>query len=153
MLASLAPPHSPTRRRLRTGLSLCRLTPVYLAFGVLRHFVRLDRLARWAWQPPDGRAAGPEHEARTVALAIRLGQLFRAVDRHCLQRSLLLYRELSAAGASPSLVVGFGRQDTRVIGHAWVVVRGVPIGESAEWLASLSPAVAFGRGGQRVDPA
>jgi hypothetical protein len=126
---------------------------VYLGFGVLRHLVRLDRLALWAWQSPDGRPAGPDHEARTVALAIRLGQLFRAIDRDCLQRSLLLYRELSAAGAAPSLVVGFGRQDTRVVGHAWVVVRGEPVAESPEWLASLAPAMVFGRGGQRVDPA
>jgi hypothetical protein len=138
------------RHRVRTALSLCRLAPVYLGFGILRHFVRLDRLVGWAWQPPAARASGPEQEARVVALAVRLGQIFRAVDRHCLQRSLLLYRELSGMGAGPSLVVGFGRTNDQLRGHAWVLVRGQPVAEPLEWLSTLSPTVVFGPDGRRI---
>ena len=141
----------PARGRLDTALNLCRLAPLYVGFGILRHCVRLDRLVGWAWQPPSGPAGDRERQARLVALTIRLGRIFGAVDRHCLQRSLLLYRELSAAGAAPSLIVGFGRQDGRLLGHTWVVVQGEPVAENRDWLAALSPTVAFGPDGRRLN--
>ena len=56
--------------------------------------------------------AGPrDHkvERRLAASVLRLSQLLSLSDRDCLQRSLLLYRLLSRAGANPILVIGFRR--------------------------------------------
>jgi hypothetical protein len=49
---------------------------------------------------------------------------------NCLERSLVAYRFLGRAGASPQLVIGVARDERGVRGHAWVTVDGRPIGES-----------------------
>jgi Transglutaminase-like superfamily len=66
------------------------------------------------------------------------------LDRDCLQRSLLLYRVLSRAGADPTLVVGFQRLDSRIMGHTWVLIDGHAVIESDADLIRFSPALRFG---------
>ena len=78
---------------------------------------------------------------------LRLSKLLRIADRDCLQRSLLLYRLLSAAGANPELVVGFGKQDGKIIGHAWVLVDDVSLVEPEPDLVRFSPVLRFGARG------
>src|SRR5262245_48657412 len=115
--------------RLATGLVLGRLLPAFLLLGLLKHLVPLRWLARWAWCVPSG-PRDREAERRTIARVVRLSRLIGQLDRGCLQRSLLLYRVLSRAGADPALVVGFGRMDGRTRGHAWVVVDGEALTEA-----------------------
>jgi hypothetical protein len=136
-------------RRLRTGLVMGRLFPAYALFGVFKHFVPLRWLARWAWCPPN-RPRDREAERRMVESVLRLSQLAGLRDRDCLQRSLLLYRVLSRAGADPRLMVGFLRRSDRIHGHAWVTVDGHPVIESEPSLLHLSPALSFGSRGAPI---
>ena len=135
-----------TSNRFRTGLVVGRLLPAYVLLGLLKHLLPLRWLARWAWCPP----AGPrdrEAERRLVASVLRLSQLTGLPDRDCLQRSLLLYRVLSRAGADPTLVIGFHRMNDRILGHAWVIVDGHTVIEPAADLLRFSPTLGFGFGG------
>jgi len=130
-------------RRLKKGAAIGRLLPTYLLFGVLKHFIPLEWLVRWAWSP----STGPrDHEAQKylVACASRLNRLLGSSDRDCVQRSLLLYKMLSRAGVEPRLVVGFDRTNGLIIGHAWIVIDGCPIMESEDDLRRFSPAFSFG---------
>jgi hypothetical protein len=116
--------------RPETALTILRLVPAYLAAGVLKRVVPISTLARWAWRPPAGRR-NPAEERRLVRCVVRLSKLAPFGDANCLQRSLLLYRELSRGGADPRLVIGFRRREGRVDGHAWVEVAGDVVGEPA----------------------
>jgi hypothetical protein len=132
--------------RLRTAVSVCRLLPWFLAFGVLKRFVALPTLARWSWRAPKRKAATPD-AARIAAYVLRAGALAGVPDRDCLQRSLLLYRELSGAGLGPELAVGFQQENGGVTGHAWVSVRGAVIGERDLDQSRFAPILRFGERG------
>jgi hypothetical protein len=132
--------------RLRVGIGLAWMVLPYLLLGILKQFVPLRRLARWAWCPSAG-TRDRELEHRLATRVLRLSQLLALPDRDCLQRSLLLYRVLSRAGADPTLVAGFHRVNGRIIGHAWVVVDGRPVIESEGELLRFSPALGFGSRG------
>jgi hypothetical protein len=128
--------------------ALLRLAPVYALFGLLKHFVALDTLARWAWRD----SAAPRdaaRERRMTARIVRLAHLFGAERGDCLHRSLLLYRELSGAGANPLLTIGFRRDDAGLKGHAWVVVDGEPVAETRDSLAAFTAALTYTAGGLR----
>jgi Transglutaminase-like superfamily len=131
--------------RLRNGLAVAQLVPAYLLIGVLKHLIPLRWLARWAWCSA-ARARDPEIERRLAAYVRRLSYLAGLADRDCLQRSLLLYRLLSRAGADPKLVIGLEpREGFR--GHAWVVVDGYCVTESPAELIRFAPILAFGMQG------
>jgi hypothetical protein len=132
--------------RIRTVVDGFRIVPAYLLLGVLKHLVPLRSLAKWTWCEvvwPRDRLA----ERRLTANVLRLSKLLRISDRDCLQRSLLLYRLLSAAGASPELVVGFREQEGKIIGHAWVLVDGKSLVEPESDLVRFSPVFRFGARG------
>jgi Transglutaminase-like superfamily len=132
--------------RIRKSLVIGRLLPFYVLVAILKHFVPLQLLAQWAWRAP----AAPrnrEAEGQLAARVVRLSHLMGVTDRDCLQRSLLLYRVLSRAGADPTLVVGFERLDSRILGHAWVVVDGRALLELDTDLCRFSRALNFGSRG------
>jgi hypothetical protein len=133
-------------RRCAAGLAVIRLAGVYLALAVLKRAIPLPVLARWAWREPRGRR-NREAERHAIARSIWLRRRLADMDRDCLQRSLLLYRELSRAGADPTLMVGFSNEAGRVQGHAWVVADGAPIGEAAPDPSRCVPTLSFGRRG------
>ena len=133
-------------RRLRHAATLARLAPAYARLGILKHFVPVHELARRAWQSGD--APRDRARERTVISAVcRLSRWSGLVDRDCLQRSLLLYRELSRGNADPVLVVGFRRVGPRVLGHAWVLADGLPIAERPDDLDGFDQFLTFGRHG------
>jgi hypothetical protein len=134
-------------RRWRTAFTLARLLPAYVAAGVLRHVVSLNRLARWAWRDSPAGAADAAEANRLAAAVTRLGRIVPG-DRNCLRRSLVLYRELSARGADPRLVVGFRRGTRGLQGHAWVTLAGGVVGDDAAYVASFTPTCCFGRAGR-----
>jgi hypothetical protein len=126
--------------------------PAFAAFGVLKHLVPLTRLARWAWREPD-RSPHPSRAPELVARVLQVGRWSGVPDRDCVQRSLLLYRELSRLGLDPTLVAGFQRQGAGLQGHAWVVAQGRIVGEAADALDRFTPAFQFGpRGVLRLEP-
>ena len=132
-------------------LGVGRLLAVYTLFGLLKHLVSLRLLARWAWCRPAG-WRDRDLERRLQKRVIRLSQLVGLPDRDCLQRSLLLYRALSHAGANPKLIVGFDQMNGRIFGHAWVVVDGHPVIESETDVLRFSPVLAFGWRGIFLSP-
>jgi len=133
-------------RRLRHGLALGGLVPAYVVLGAFKHVLPVERLARWAWRAPDPTVDGEKVRAR-VGLVLRLSRVAGRGDRDCLQRSLLLYRELSRGGADPVLVMGFRRDGGRIEGHAWVESRGRVIGDSADEVGRYAGMLRMGRGG------
>lgn len=144
---------SAATRRMSGAIVVARLLPIYLALAVAKHVVRIDRLARWAWRSPRPSPRAPGDEPRMVSLVLRLGAIAGRPDRDCLQRSLLLYRELSRAGADPRLFVGFRREHQRLVGHAWVECDGRPVTTEAIGREAFEATWGFGPGGRRLEPA
>lgn len=134
-----------TVRASRT-LLIVRLVFASLALGLLKHVVPLRRLARWAWRAP-ARTPAAIPTTELVGRVLQAGRISGTPDRDCVQRSLLLYRELSKAGLDPTLTVGVRRDPDRVRGHAWVEVHGRVVTESAAELGRFTPIVRFGREG------
>ena len=134
-------------RRCSTALAVGRLAALYIVFGLIKHAVPLAVLARFVWRRPRG-TRNRSAEVRLVARVIRARHLCREMDRDCLQRSLLLYRELSRVGADPMLIVGFRRAENGLRGHAWVIVDGEALAEEAPASAQFVPTFGFGRGGE-----
>lgn len=84
----------------------------------LKVMIPIGRLAPWIRR--EASVAAADRPARVAAidrLAREGGRL--VIPSNCLERSLLLYRLLSEAGAEPSLVVGV-RRTTGVEAHAWI---------------------------------
>jgi len=138
------------RRRVSAAWTIARLLPAFAAFGVLKHLVPIARLARWAWRPASrsDRAASASH---VISRVLQVGRWSGVPDRDCVQRSLLLYRELSRLGLNPTLVMGFRRQTGEVQGHAWIVVDDRIVAEEAAALAGFTPALRFGARGLLQD--
>jgi hypothetical protein len=122
-----------------------------LVFAVLKHVVSLQRLAKWAWREPgiNRPPVAPERIVERLLLARRLA---RWHSDDCLQSSLLAYRMLSDAGAGPILYVGFRDDQQGTVGHAWVVVDGRVMIDTAPRATRYVPAMAFGRGGALITP-
>ena len=136
-----------------TGLAtVLRLAPVYVALGLAKHVVRVDRLARWAWRPPRSTPPSRLEQQRIVSLVLRLGRATGQPERDCLERSLLLYRELSRAGADPRLVMGFRRDGARLAGHAWVERDGRPVTTESIGAEGFDATWTFGPGGRLLEP-
>jgi hypothetical protein len=127
-------------RRVGAALDVARLVVLFNLLGVAKRVVPLRSLARWAWSPRVDR--DPASLPTIVGRVLRAGRYAGVPDRDCLQRSLLLYRELSRAGASPRLVVGF-RRSAAVEGHAWVTVDGRLLADAAEALETFTPVMRF----------
>ena len=109
------------RRPVRATLEVARLAAGLCALAVLKHLLPLRILARWMWhRPVAGRRAGSWRQA--ASRLERARKLVALPDGDCLQRSLLLYRELSRSGLDPTLMVGFRTGPNGLEGHAWVVV-------------------------------
>jgi hypothetical protein len=132
--------------RFSAAWLLCRLTVLYIVFGMLKHVLHVTTLARWAWCSADPRHGGEAQRCATAAL--RVSTWFKFGDRNCLQRSLLLYRVLSHAGADPVLVIAFGRAGKGVQGHASVLVDRKLLFERGDIAASLQPVLRFGPEGR-----
>lgn len=118
---------------------------------VLKRTLALERLVRLMWLSPRSASRDAGREQQTIRIVARLA---RTSGGNCLERSLVLYRYLARANADPHLVVGMARPD-EYLGHVWVTVRGQPLLETSETLASYTEVVTFGESGARIgnDPA
>ncbi len=124
-----------------------RMTTWVLGLPLAKRLVPIERLAGRMWR--DGATERlPQRELFTMRLACRLT---RFSGSNCLDRSLILYRYLAAAGASPTLVIGISKQGRS--GHAWVTVDGVPVADSDALLQRYEGIVAFGPQGRRLSTA
>lgn len=138
--------------RLRTAATCGRIVTTYAAFAIMKRIVSIQTLVRWAWSEHRMSAAAQADEASALAVTW-LGQIRRISPAgDCLHSALVIYRELSRAGAAPHLVGGFARGGQNVVGHAWVELDGVPVGETEGDLARFTPALRFGVRGRPLDP-
>jgi Transglutaminase-like superfamily len=121
-----------------------------LVLPLVKRRLPLTRLVRLMWRGERARPMTPEREARIAKLA-RVVYRSEHMSRpgNCLERSLVLYRYLSAAGADPQLVVGIRNGEADVRGHAWITVRGEPVEEPPQSLDGLTQLVSFSGDGSR----
>jgi transglutaminase superfamily protein len=121
-----------------------------LVLPLMKRRLPLTRLVRLMWRGERARQMTPEREARIADLA-RVVYRSEHVSRpgNCLERSLVLYRYLSAAGADPQLVVGIRSGEPDVRGHAWITVRGEAVEEPPDSLDGLTQLVSFSGDGSR----
>ncbi len=127
---------------------LIRLASLYVAFAAFKRTVPLPTLARIAWADP--KAPLPRRPDAAVAGLTRLHRFVGIGRGDCLQSALVLYRELSRAGADPRLVMGFARDADGVTGHAWVEVDGCPVAERVEAVQRFTRTACFGQRGRRL---
>jgi hypothetical protein len=102
-------------------------------------------------QQPRQRFARPDATVRAGEI-VRVSRLFGAGDRDCLQRSLLLFRELTAAGEAPVLYVGFRKAASGLEGHVWVTCDGRLIADSLEDVDRFAVAMRLSVGGLEGSP-
>jgi hypothetical protein len=122
-----------------------------LLLPVLKRVVPIRPLVRLLRRSPDGSAFPAARivlYARWAARAVR----WRS-GGNCLERSLLAFRYLGASGAQPTLVVGLAPSGSRMIGHAWVLLDGRPVGETNDELRRFTAVMAFACDGTLVDDA
>lgn len=123
-----------------------------VALPVLKHLVPVRRLAMTMRKAPDGSARDGAREQRIVTFARWAARVTRwRSGGNCLERGLIAYRYLCEAGAEPLLVVGVGRGEEGLVGHAWVLVDGRPVGESPSTLAAYTPVFTFASSGELVE--
>ena len=115
-----------------------------LVLPVMKHLVPVKSLAEVMHQHPGTSHRDLAREQRIVTFARWGARLVRwRSGGNCLERGLLAYRYLCAAGARPILVVGLGRGESGMLGHAWVLVDGRPAGESQSAVDAYTPVFAF----------
>ena len=97
-----------------------------------------------------------DHPARNAELAIALARWVYRVPvfrDNCLEKSLLTFHYLPTGERGYRLVLGFRGFDRKAPpGHAWLTVDGVPVHDTTESLADLTPLVSFDESGRRLDP-
>ena len=123
-----------------------RLVAWRASLPLLKRTISVATLARWMWHAP----------LRGVVRATRMGHVRAILERggrvlsstNCLERSLLLYRLFSEAGAPVALVLGTRYIGDRLDGHVWVECDGEPYGEpdACKYLR----VVAFGAEGRQL---
>jgi hypothetical protein len=123
-----------------------------LVLPVLKRRMPLPRLVGVMWAGPGRGRRSREREAR-IAELVRF--LFRSEHHsrsgNCLERSLVLYRYLSAAGAEPELMVGLRPRDAaQPRGHAWITVGGALVAETPDELGGVTGIVSFRGDGSRA---
>lgn len=116
-----------------------------MVLPILKHIVPVRSLAAMMHRAAGDRPRDAAREERIVTFARWSARLMRwRSGGNCLERGLVAYRYLSAAGANPTLVVGLGRADRgAIVGHAWVLVDGRPAGESPSAISEYTPVFAF----------
>jgi hypothetical protein len=114
-----------------------------LVLPLLKWLLPLPRLVRLMWHGRD-RSRNPRREERIILLCRKLsGPAGERLTDNCLERSLVTYRLLSAAGAEPELVVAVAAEQD-VQGHVWVTLDGRTLHEDDDPLERFSPLLTFG---------
>jgi hypothetical protein len=114
----------------------------------LKHVLPLGRLVRLAHTRPRSGRSG-EFERRVETYMTAHGTFPRRAPGNCLERSLAAYRMLCAAGAAPTLMVGFRRGvSDDVLGHVWVVVDGRPLAERPDRVSTYTPILSYDADGR-----
>jgi Transglutaminase-like superfamily len=128
-----------------------RILAAALIVRLAKYVVPLPRLVAAMTPPPPGEGSRDHRrESRIALFAGWSARVVRPRDAgNCLERSVVLYRELARAHARPRLCIGFRREDSTILGHAWVLVDGVPVADSAHICDRYQVAMVFDPGQPR----
>ena len=120
-----------------------------------KYAIPLQTLVQMVSPTPREGPRDPCRERQIAVFADWASRIVRPRTRgSCLERSLVSYRYLVRARADPRLMIGFRRDESGVLGHAWVVVDGQPLSDSPATLAEYQVAMSFdARGRALADPA
>ena len=116
----------------------------FAVLPLLKRVMTLPQLATLMWSRESGDSRNLDREERATAIVRGLARCFGG---NCLERSLVLYRVLSRAGADPLLVAGIGSSNG-YLGHAWIKVEGRSLFEDEEPAETYSVFMRFGREGR-----
>jgi hypothetical protein len=118
---------------------------------ILKQILPIRPLVKLVWRAPRLEPDG-DREERVVTFARWACRLTRwKSGGNCLERALIAYRFLLEGGAAPTLVIGMGSvTPAEIVGHAWVLLNGMPAGESAASVSGFVPALVFGPDGVLV---
>jgi len=122
-----------------------------ICLPALKYAMPLPRLVQLMARPAGRAERDRSREQRIVALSRLVYTPLVRADIGCLQRSLLAYRYLSAAGAAPSLIVGVNKCEGMVSAHAWVELDGEPGGEPRAFVSQFIPTLTFGADGSALN--
>jgi hypothetical protein len=119
------------------------------ALPVAKRRLPLVRLVEAAAPTRNPRPARSSESAIALARWVYRVPLFRD---NCLEKSLLTFHYLPSDGGRYRLVLGYRGVDRDAPpGHAWLTVDGVPVHDTEDALADLTPVVAFDETGRRQD--
>lgn len=137
--------------RTRNDASLAiRLACWRIVLPILKRVVPLDTLA----PAMRGRPRAGYREDQVIRLASWVyGSRPVTGGDNCLERSLLLYRYLSAVNPDARLVVGFRTGAQALEGHAWVAIGDRAMAADTDERGDFTPTVSFGRDGRIVEGA
>lgn len=131
-----------------------RILGLALFVRVMKYVLPLPRLVRAMTPAVRPGARDRERERRIATFSRWAARLVRPRDAgSCLERSVVIYRELTRAHATPRLCIGFRRDGTDVAGHAWVIVDGMPVADSPAVCDAYDVAMAFDAGAPHRDAA
>lgn len=125
-----------------------RMAAWRIALLILQRAMSLPRLARLMSAPGQCNRDPDARQARVARVAMTVYAVGRGSSNGCLSRSLVMYRYLCGATASPRLIVGVRKYDDEVFGHAWVEVAGRPVGDNEASIAGFTPLMEFGADGR-----
>jgi hypothetical protein len=131
-------------------LLLLRMAAWRPVLPALKFLVPLPKLVRLVATRPRRHDRSSEDEYRIIRTALLLFRDQTILRDNCLERSLLTFRFLTRANASPQLVIGMRSGESGVLGHAWVTVDGRPVQETPESVEEMTPMMSFGPDGRLV---
>lgn len=115
---------------------------------LLKQILPIRPLVKLVWCRPCLKP-NADRDERVVVFARWACRLTRwSSGGNCLERALIRYRFLLEGGATPTLVIGVGRgAPAEIIGHAWVLLNGIPVDESEMSVRGFVPTLVFGPDG------
>jgi hypothetical protein len=115
------------------------------ALPLLKQILPIRPLVKLLWRQP-GVKPDQDRDERVVTFARWACRLTRwRSGGNCLERALIAYRFLLEGGAAPTLVIGMGRATpAEIVAHAWVLLNGIPAGESETAVSAFVPTLVFG---------
>lgn len=122
---------------------------------VLKHLLPLRILVRLVRTGSRRSRTQAGHVSTIVGYMGATGRFPARAPANCLERSLVAYRLLRAAGARPELHVGVRRlPDSGTLdGHVWLVLDGTAAAESHEFLRQFTPVLRVDADGRFESPA
>ena len=111
-------------------------------YSVKIQFIPVPRILRGLPQKKDGRKIATEDMMMLNKMWRGCSFLLKRVfltDKHCLRRTLVLYRWCRGQGLDARAVIGICKEDGGIKGHSWLLIEGKPFNEEQADLEKFMP--------------